>query len=157
MSKEPRKLRILDAGSGEVLDGCPNCADFDNQLTGLTRDIRGWRHRYGELKRDKAKEACEHPLWEEAGKAFRHWQKVCRHERSGFQSDRFWLVEPYLKERKKYGLEMVMRAIDGAAFDPYITTRKNGTKKKHDDWELIFKHSGKVEEFANRAPIKREK
>jgi hypothetical protein len=43
-------------------------------------------------------------------------------------------------------------AIDGAAFDPYTTKRKNGSTKRHDDFTLIFRNADKMEEFANRAP-----
>jgi hypothetical protein len=53
---------------------------------------------------------------------------------------------------QKYGEEMCHTAIDGARYDCFTTTRRNGSVKRHDDWELIFRNGPKFREFANRAP-----
>jgi len=123
-----------------------------DQIAGLETDVRAWRTRHANLKRDKEQEARKHALWPAAVEVFKHWQQTCRHPRSQFTAERFWLVEPFLA---RHGKELCMMAIDGAAFDPFTKKRKNGSVKRFDDWELIFRNEGKTEEFVNRAPKKR--
>lgn len=149
MTEPARHLHIVDAETGEQLDGCPACAKFVDQVKGLERDLRSWRARYAELSRDKEAEAQRSRYWPAALEVFTYWQEVCRHPRSAWGADRFYLIEPYVK---KHGVEMCKRAVDGAAFDPFITTRKNGTKKRHDGWHLIFGAPEKFEECVNKAP-----
>lgn len=156
-------LRLVDGNSGEVIGEerlCERCQEFDkklqeleDQLKGAERELRGWRHRYAELKRDKEAEARNDSWWQTAARMFHHWQTLTNHPRSDFTADRFYRVLPYLTNRK-YGPTMVERAIAGIAYDPYVTVRKNGTKKRHDGWELLFSETGKFEEFVNRAPRK---
>lgn len=148
MSSPARHLRVIDE-DGIELDGCPACARKDDELAGLQRDIRGWAARYAELKRDKESEAQRSRYWPAALEVFEHWQTVCKHPRSGWSADRFFLVEPFLK---KHGVEMCKRAIDGYAFDCFVTTRRNGSKRRHDGWELIFGDRGHFEEGVNKAP-----
>ncbi len=145
-----RHLHVIDAETGEVVtDGCPGCAQLQDIVAGLERDIRGWTTRYANLKRDKDAEARDHEMWPTAFELFKHWRKVCNHPRCKFTQERFWLLLPFLSE---HGPDACRRAIDGAAFDPFTTRRKNGTAKRHDGFELIFRDSGKFEEFVNRAP-----
>lgn len=147
-------LRVVDAATGEVVCTLADVVQpYLDQIAGLQRDIRGWRARYHELKRNKSVEAKNHPLYADVETVFREWQRACNHPRSPLTADRFWLAVPYF-ENPKYGMKMAMRAVKGAAYDPYITRRKNGTLKRHDGWELIFRDAGKFEEFVNRAPRK---
>lgn len=139
----------FDPETGELEDGCSTCRGLLDQVAGLERDVRAWRARYAELARDRERDAREHPSWDAINSLFAHWRSTCRHPRSRFTADRFWEAEPIFR---RYGDEMCRRAIDGAAFDPFVTARKNGTRKRHDDWELIFRNAGKFEEFCNRAP-----
>lgn len=44
------------------------------------------------------------------------------------------------------------RAIAGAGFDAFKTTRKNGTVKVFNDWDLIHRSADKWEEFCCKAP-----
>lgn len=150
MSATVRHLHISDAESGELLDGCPVCSEKDDVINGLQRDVRGWAARYADLKRDKEREARKDPLWPAAVRVFEYWQQVCRHPKSEWTVERFELAAPLLK---KYGEEMCLRAIAGIAFDPFVTVRKNGTRKRHDGWHLIFKGADKFEEYCNRAPV----
>ena len=145
-----RHLHILNPETGEITEQtCPYCAVKDDEIEGLQRDIRGWAARHAALKRDKEAEARAHKYWPVAVELFQHWQEVCNHPGCDWDADRFFLVEPFIR---KNGRDLCQRAIDGAAYDPFITTRKNGTKKRHDGWELIFRERGKFEEFANKAP-----
>lgn len=162
MSATPhRHLVVVDQNTGEQLgdlgdqgvEGCPGCAELADVVAGLQRDIRGWTTRYRNLERDRNAEARKHAAWPKAVEAFNHWRTACNHPRSSFDPDRFWLVQPFVE---RHGLDLVKRAIDGAAFDPFTKPRKNGSVKRFDDWELIFRSAGKFEEFCNRAPTRPE-
>jgi hypothetical protein len=67
------------------------------------------------------------------------------------------LIEPFLTNAK-YGQEveqrvaLCRRAVAGAAFDPFVSRRRNGTEHRHDDWDLIFRSSDKFEQFCCKAP-----
>lgn len=130
----------------------------EDVIAGLQRDIRGWAQRYRELERDRDVEAREHELWPVGESIFRDWRKRCRHPRSVWTTDRFWLIQPFLTNGK-YGKELsdrialCRRAVAGAEFDAFEVRRKNGSSKRFDEWERIFESAGKVEEFCNRAPI----
>lgn len=144
-------IKVVDTRTGEEMPEHPLCKVLEDQIAGLQRDVRGWASRYAELKRDKAKLARQHEKFPDAETAFKHWQSACNHKRSQLTADRFWLVLPFL-ENPKYGLKVVMQAIEGAAFDCWQVTRKNGTTKKFDEWERIFDSTGSIEDYANRAP-----
>jgi hypothetical protein len=118
-------------------------------LSGASREIRGWRSRYADLAREKQKEAAESALWPVAMVLFGYWKTVTKHKRSQWTYDRFHECETLLQ---KYGPELCERAIAGIAFDPFVTSRKNGSQKRHDGWHLIFGSADKFEEYANRAP-----
>jgi hypothetical protein len=148
-------IQVVDTRTGEMLEEHPLCKVLEDQIAGLQRDVRGWAARYAELKRDKSQAAKQHPLYPDAEIAFKHWQAACNHKRSQFTADRFWLVQPFL-DNPKYGLKIVMQAIEGAAFDAYEVRRKNGSTKRFDEWERIFANTGSIEDYANRAPRKKE-
>lgn len=141
-------LRVL-TDEGEVLDECPGCAYLEDVVAGLERDVRGWTARYAELRRDRELDAKSHPLYEPAKELFGYWKLKCRHGKSRFSADRFEIARPLIE---KYGEAVCRKAIDGAAYDPFTTTRKNGSTQRHDGWELVFRDAGKLEDFANRAP-----
>jgi hypothetical protein len=71
-------------------------------------------------------------------------------KRGKWSTDRFWIVHPYLADD---GLELCKLAIVGATFDPWISTRKNGTKNLHVDWSWIFKDRDRFEEHVRKAPL----
>ncbi len=153
-------LRVIefDGDTGELHEpDCADCLRKNDEIAGLERDIRGWAARYAELKRDRDRDAREHPLWPVGRALFGEWRALCRHPRSPWTPERFWLIEPFLSN-PKYGAALAARvllcrrAVAGAMFDCYVTTRRNGTQKRHDDWELIYRSAGKWEEFCCRAP-----
>jgi hypothetical protein len=148
---------IPDRQTGELQPATPEGLAQENQalrdeLAGAMRSLRAESRRLEELKRDHQAEAEEHKLWPQATNLFAHWQKACRHPGADWKWERFELVVPYLK-RRKYGLELCLRAIAGAAFDPFVTKAKNGNPIRHDGWDLIFRNSEKFESFCNRAPV----
>lgn len=121
-------------------------------LHGAQRDINTWRVRYADLVRDKDQEAQDHKQWPAALRLFQHWKRECNHPNSEWTTDRFWQALPMLT---KYGEPMCTAAIEGCAHDHYTTTRRNGTIKHHDGWDLIFRSADKFEEFVNRCPRER--
>lgn len=147
------KLFVLDQVTGNMQPLGEYLQPFEDHISGLQRAVKSENLRYENLKRDKEKEAKAHPLWPQAMEVFGHWKKVCKHPRSSWSPERFEQVRPFLE---KHGVELCKRACDGAAFDPFVTQRKNGSKKRHDGWGLVFRAAEpeKFEEFVNKAPIK---
>jgi hypothetical protein len=155
-----RHLHVIevDSETGEVVEPtCEGCQRRDDEITGLERDIRGWTVRFAALKRDKLAEAKGSPEWPVAVRLFAYWQEQTRHPRAVWSLDRFELIAPFLKN-KSYGevLEdreaLCRRAIDGYAFDCFTTKRANGSTRRHDDWSLIFRDAGHMEEGVKKAP-----
>lgn len=147
MSAVPH-LRVVTE-DGEVLDECPGCKHREDVVAGLERDIRGWAARYQELKRDKDREARESDLWDDAERLFKLWRRATGRKRCRFSTDRFYLVEPFLR---RDGFERCAQAVIGRAFEHYTVQRKNGTTKRFHEWERIFDSRGEFEESANRIP-----
>lgn len=149
----------VDPETGEVLDPvhCDECRRKNDEIAGLERDVRGWAVRYAELKRDRDADAREHDMWPVGQQVFRQWRRDCRHPRSVWTADRFWLLEPFLTN-PRYGkttedrTRLCLLAVAGAAFDAFTVQRKNGSSKRFDEWERIFESAGSFEEFCNRAP-----
>lgn len=159
-------LVVVNGDTGERLGAlADHVQPLEDAVAGLQRDIRGWTTRYADLKRDKEAEAEESPVWPAALRVFDHWRRVCNHPRSEWTLDRFELVRPWLERlgNKKADPEtrlaeaeaMCKLAVDGIAFDPFTTQRKNGTKKSHDGWHLIFDTAERFEERCNAAPMER--
>jgi hypothetical protein len=166
MSAQPaRHLRVVDTDTGEALDEHPEIEALQVIIKGLERDVRTWIKRYDELKRDKEAEAREDNLWPVAVRIFQAWQKstaqvrreagekrsATMRENSVFDAERFFLVRPYLKN-KNHGPEYVLRAVAGIAFDHWAPRRANGSRKRYDEWERVFKNVGEFEERAASAP-----
>lgn len=150
-SKAARKLYAVDEKSGELRpaeEACPGCFERDVQLAGAEKEIRSWRARYASLKATITEDEG-HELFPAAKRLFDFWKERCNHPRSDFTAERFAAVLPHLRD---LGEELCHRAIEGAAYDPFTTKRKNGTIVRHDSWGLIFRSRDKTEEFANRAP-----
>jgi hypothetical protein len=147
-----RHLYVIDADTHEKLDEHPEIEALQVVIKGLERDVRTWIKRYDELKRDKEQEAREDALWPQAVRVFQAWQAATGHQRSVFNADRFFLIQPFLKNTKQYGPEICLRAVAGIAYDCFSVKRKNGSVRKFDEWERCFKDARELEERANAAP-----
>lgn len=148
----PAVLRIIDNETGEIREhvgGCASCLALQDQLDGATKEIRAWRTRYAMLKRDKEKEAEDSSLWPTAVNLFQQWRKEGHHPRSQWTSERFYLVEPFVR---RHGTELCEQAIRGHVFDPYTCRRKNGTIKRFDSWDLLWRDEAHFEEACNKCP-----
>jgi hypothetical protein len=148
-----RHLRVVDTDTGEALDEHPEIEALQVIIKGLERDVRTWIKRYDELKRDKEQEAREDALWPQAVRVFQAWQAATGHTRSVFNAERFFLIQPFLKNTKQYGPEICLRAVAGIAYDCFSVKRKNGTIRRFDEWERCFAGAKEVEERANAAPV----
>lgn len=154
MAAEPEvaPLHLVNEATGEVIDQEElhrRVAAMQDQLDGAEKEIRAWRARYMELKRDREKAAKEAVLWPRGVELFRFWKQLTGRTRCEFTFDRFEQVEPFLK---RHGDEMCRRAIVGHCFDPFTVKRKNGTTKVFNDWELLHRTADRWEEACNKAP-----
>jgi hypothetical protein len=156
-------IQIIDTRTGEVLEKHPEVQMLEDQVAGLQRDVRGWASRYALLKRDKDLAARNHELYPDTELAFNEWKLKCNHKNSPFTADRFWVALPFM-ENPKYGLKMVLRAIEGMAYDAYSVERRNGSPKVFNEWWRLFqvKASGgpnadQFEEWVCKAPPNRQR
>lgn len=148
MSAEPAPLRVID-DQGEIAPACPSCEAISVQLRGAETELRAWRVRYENLKRDLEREAREDAKWPQAVEVFNAWRVLLSHKGCKWDGKRFFLVRPFLE---KDGVAMCQRALAGAWFDAWAPTRRNGTAKRLDEWDRVFKDRSHFEEFANKAP-----
>lgn len=146
-----RIWRLIDPETGAYEDhpSCPTCQVHEDEISGLHRDLRAEHARFESLRRDKAAEAKKNPLWPKAMELFAYWREQCKHPRARFTVDRFELIAPFIDS---HGLDACKLAVDGAAYEPFETKRRNGSVKRHDGLALIFRSAEKLEEFACRAP-----
>jgi hypothetical protein len=137
-----------DSSTGEI---CPNCETVRRDVESLEAELRIKRRKIKELQADRERQAEHHELWEPAQFLYHHWQVVCNRRKSPWTTDRFWLIEPFLRQ-KKHGIVVCRQAIDGAAWESWVTELRNGRFEVHNRWEKIFESSGSVEKHANKAP-----
>lgn len=151
MTAQARRLHVVDSETHEILEEHPEVTRLQDEVRGLQRALASESRRYEELKRDKDEEARAHQLWPKAMAVFGVWRKATNHPRAVWTADRFWVVEPFLR-KPEYGLETCLRGVAGIAFDHFSTPRKNGSIRRFDEFERVFKDAGSLEERANAAP-----
>jgi hypothetical protein len=147
--REPERPLHIVTDEGEIIDESV-VTTLRDQLAGAEKEIRAWRQRFAELKRDKDAAAREDESWPTIFALFKEWGKATGHTRSRFDSGRFYLALPFLRN---YGELMFRCAIHGIATDPFTTTRANGTPERQDGWETMLKNTGSFERYCNRAPL----
>lgn len=142
-----RRYVVSYRTTGEVVE------EFDEPpgdiISGLERQLRSTYGRLTRLERDEEAHARKNKLWDEAEAVHTWWRLATGHFRTKFTAEDFKHVAPRLKER---GVEGVLKAIAGAAYDPGTATMKNGRTMFYDDWELINRSKAKADNFAQRAP-----
>jgi hypothetical protein len=172
-----RHLRVVDADKpqpvawfyrddkGELHEGDTEVQKLRDKLATAESDRAKWSSKFHELKRDKEAEALDNPLWPVAVRVFQAWTKATAEVRreagekraatlredADFNAERFFLVERFLKS-KKYGPEYCLRAVAGIAYDHFPTRRRNGSVKRYDEWERVFKNAKEIEERFAAAP-----
>lgn len=138
----------FDSSTGEV---CPNCHVLHRDIDGLEADLKLKNRKIASLEEDRERKAQRSEFWDVAMQLFHHYQAVCNKRRSPWSEKRFWEIEPHLRAAK-FGPRVCQRAIDGAAYESWVSQRRNGTLKWHVDWVKIFESPSNVEDRANRAP-----
>jgi hypothetical protein len=155
-----RHLRAVDSQTGEIADDVDVQAlvyeveQLKADLENAERDLRAKRALIKKLQTDAEKERQAYAGRETVTRIFDYWSETCRHPNSKLTPDRFDSIRGALE--RGYTEAQIKRAIDGAAFDPFITRRRNGTEKRHDDIELICRDGKRLEEFACKAPRRSE-
>lgn len=147
MSRRPL-LGVVNPTTGEVIT-CPACQTREDVIVQLEKENRLHKAKITKLERDIEIDARKDPLWDE-GEAVHDWYKLAVWKpRRTFDSEDFYILKPHLKREGPIGC---LKAITGAAFDPYVTTLKNGREKANNSWEQIFRNKAKFEGFAEKAP-----
>lgn len=138
----------FDSSTGEI---CPNCNVFKHDIDSLEADLKLKNRKIASLEEDRERKAQRSEFWDVAMQLFFHYQAVCHKRKSPWSEKRFWEIEPHLRQAK-FGPRVCQRAIDGAAYESWVSQRRNGTLKWHVDWVKIFESPSNVEDRANRAP-----
>ena len=170
-----RVVEIDDNGEFKVLDS-DALASLEEEAEklredrkNLERDIRAKRRRIAELERDRARERLEHPRYDDAIRVAKYWWRKCKgaNPRVNYQTpDRIdpvlalmdieeIVVDADTKKRRRephYSLGHFKAAIDGAAFDPFITTHRNGKQERHNDLSQICKDATRFDRFIAKSP-----
>lgn len=147
MSRRPL-LGVVHPATGEI-SSCPQCQHREDALQGLERDLRVKNAKIKELERDIETDARKDPMWPEVECLWTWWALACNHEGCRFEAEELYLAKPHLKRE---GLIGCLKAVAGAAFDPYVGELKNGNADRKDDFELIFRNKAKFKSFVKRAP-----
>lgn len=143
-------LRVIDTETGEITEhsGCPHCQQAQAETEELTKKFKGALLEIRKLKADRLAEILGAPERPQVELLHAVWKVACKKRRDLDFKD----YERMNAMVKKHGLGKCLAAIAGASYDCAKTPRKNGTWKKHDDLELIFRESAKVLDFAERVP-----
>lgn len=146
-------LRLVDTSTGELLEGdaCPTCEYLEKQIAGMDTELRAWRTRHANLKRDKEQEMRGSNLWPLAVAVFRYWQERTGHEGAHFTPDRFELIAAHIK---RDGPEACRQAIDGNLASDWHHKRGTAAKRNgpiHDDIGTIFGKQDSFERFRELA------
>lgn len=148
-------LRLIDGATGEMVEGDQNALmarieDLEKDLENAERDLRSKRALITKLQREKDRERQVYSQRSVVEELFEYWQAKCNRQRSKLTPDRFDAIRNALEW--KYTVQQIRLAIDGAAYDPFITRRKNGTECRHNDLELILRDGKHIESNACKAP-----
>lgn len=146
-----RQLALVDTATGERVEpgACPQCEESQAVVEELTKKYKGLLLENRTLKRNKVAELLDAPERPQADLLHAVWKVACKRRRDLDLRD----YERMNAMVRKHGLGKCLQAVAGAAFDPGLSPpRRNGTRKRYDDLELIFRETAKVEDFAERVP-----
>lgn len=147
MSRRPL-LGVVHPETGEVIT-CPACQTREDVIVQLEKENRLHKAKITKLERDTETECRADPFWTEAEAIHSWWKLATGHFGVTFDAEDFKLLQPHLKRSGPVGC---LKAICGAAFDPYETEQKNGRMKRFDGVDTVFATKAKMERFAERVP-----
>lgn len=151
--EKPDRRLVVDPDTGESQPLAEVLRAMQDQIDGLETDVRAWRTRHANLKRDKGAEAREHAKFPEAKKLFDYWREKTRHLKTAWTPERFFLCLPYLE---RDGIETCKLAVDGIAWKPYQKEVAPGYVERYDDFETLFKKRSSFDRMANRGYVWRK-
>ncbi len=117
-------------------------------IKGLEKDLRAKRAQILRLTKKQEDELRLDPLYVQA-QALHHLHQVATENRRKLDATDLAGVYSCLRNAS---FETCCYAIAGARFDPYISHQKNGKRKRHDTFGLIFRNLEKLHQFAGKAP-----
>lgn len=145
-------MRLVDTGSGEVIDQCPQCTQRESDRENLERENTKLLRKIRRLESDREKERQGDPNRQLILSLIERWKRATGHTRSNANSaDRFDLIKARLKEG--YEPKDLELAIDGIGCFRYVV---NGTRvrdgkrsQRHDRLGIALGGGEAVERFAN--------
>lgn len=180
MSARPaRHLQLVDADTGEIVESRElaelqaELAEVKTKFKMAQRDVAAKNLRIANLEADHARRRLEHPRYEDAVRVARYWWKRCRggHPRVHYLAPNRidavlalmdieeLVVVPGRKRRQRqphYELAHFVMAVDGAWFDPFKTTHRNGKEELHNDLAQICKDATRFDRFVLKSPTSLE-
>jgi hypothetical protein len=147
LSRRPL-LGVVSPETGEIVS-CPQCEKREDILVQYEKDLRVLKAKITKLERDDETVAKTDSLWDEAECLHTWWRLSCWYPKTEFDADDFWLVKKHLK---RMGLVGCLQVVCGAAYDPWISTSKNGRTKAHNGWKKLWESKSMAEDFAERVP-----
>lgn len=162
LDTDQQELWLVDRQTGELISRDPSSqqlrdyiAKLEGDLANAERDLRGKRARVSTLEGQLDMRPETYDRRVEVEEIVGEWRQVCGHPNARLTPDRFDCVRRLLEvtKPKPYERRHFSLAFVGAAHDPFVTRRKNGTEQKHDDLTHICKH---FEEFIKRGPLPTE-
>jgi hypothetical protein len=143
-----RHLHVVDAETGEKLDGCPVCTRKDDEIDGLKDTVTKLGRQIREMKRDHDAERRIHPHRALIEDIHRFWQDATG-RKGKLGAKRFDTLVDLLKVELEDGEDdwKIRMAILGAAVSP----NRSDAGEPYDDLELICRDETKIDSFARRA------
>lgn len=145
---------VPDAATGEIGEATVESLSewvvrLQDEVAQHLHTIRGQASEIGQLKRDRKRDAEKNPLWARAVALHREYNRILG-RKSRWKLDVFEMCEPFLEA---YPQEVCIAAIHGIKADHYVDVRKNGTKRHHWGWHILFRDTDRFEEAVNSAPL----
>ncbi len=122
---------------------------LEDQLAGAEKEIRAWRSRYSDLKRDREDEARRHAAWPTLVALFDYWRELSGHTKAQWSADRFWQALPLWRA---WGTGNVAAGIAGITYQPNSKLLRNGKLEVYNSWKLLFKDTETMERYIRRRP-----
>lgn len=141
-------MRYVDADGSPTADA-PSYGEALVLLDTTERKLKGSYLQIARLQADREAAALADPTRPQVELLHALWKRACNRRRDLDSTDREQMGAAV---RRPGGFRKAVYAIAGAAFDPFVTSQRNGRADRKNDLELIFRNAGNTTGFANRAP-----
>ena len=147
MTEPARHLHAVDPTTGEIID-CPGCLARDDEIAGLQTELRGWRTRYANLKRDKDAEAQSRQLLGQGGGPLA--RMAHRHRPGQVPSGQATASGSASPSCERTASTSAGGRSGGSPMSPTRKTLPSGLVETYRDWELCFRNRATFERYARR-------